>query len=89
MTEDELIDGCLDAIEVLRPAIPFLQARNALVGAIANTGLSLIYQGLVTVKSERAKGTIESERALLAQAGNAALQELAKAHFEAMEKTQP
>lgn len=89
MTENELIEDALSAIEVIRPALPLLTAYNAAAGSVAGAGITLLYEGLVTIRSELAKGTPEVARETLAKSGNLALQELAKAHFEAMEDTQP
>lgn len=89
MTEDELLLDALKAIEALRPALAVLTAYNAVAGAVAQGGVTILYEGLVTIRSELAKGSPEVAREIIAKAGNAALQELAKAHFESMEDTQP
>lgn len=81
MTTDELISAGLEAVEALRPAVTLLASFNPAAGAIASSALTVIYEGLVSIRAIEAHGA-EAVRATLAAQVTDHLQTLAALKFE-------
>lgn len=71
MEADEVIGEVLSGIDVVRKGIPILAAESPVA---AGVGLTLLYEGLVTVRSLRK--TPDSMRTTLRKQTTAAIQEL-------------
>lgn len=80
MATDAVIDDILDGVVVVRQGIPILEEYNPAAAAIASGGLTLLYEGLVLVRTWRG-ASVEKLRAELAARCEKFIQELAAVRF--------
>lgn len=83
-TANDILDDALKAIELIRPAMPILAAVNPTAGAIVTSALTLLYEGLVTIRAAEPGLGGEDVPTALASKVTASLQELAALRFGAM-----
>lgn len=86
MATDAVIDDILDGIVAVRQGIPILEEYNPAAAAIVAGGLTLLYEGLVIVRTWRGASP-DQLRTELAARCEAFIQELAAVRFGKKEKT--
>jgi hypothetical protein len=81
---EEIIGDALAGVEMVRPGIPEIAKFDPAAALIAGSVLTLIYEGLVAIRSLAPHSEEEARKVIAAQIARV-VQELAAAKFGAMQ----
>lgn len=84
MPASPVIDDAIQAIELVRPAVPLLAAVDPAAGAIVSSAITILYEGLVALASFEEASSEDAIRERVAAQVTRHLQELAAIKFGAM-----